>query len=123
MFPNDAPDVAVEKLRGRRSLQDNAEINVEDPVSAWKKHDAGLQKRAKYLNEKRYSALKYRGPGTDFTLGMADDHVWMGGGTTAGNGLYCVANMPTEEVFSMPHKDRADGTVTATKAAFASGER
>ncbi len=39
----------------------------------------------------------------------------MGGGTTAGNGLYCVANMPTEEVFSMPHKDRADGTVTATK--------
>jgi aminopeptidase len=74
-----------------------------------------LQKRAAYLNEKRYSALKYRGPGTDFTLGLADDHVWMGGGTTAGNGIYCIPNMPTEEVFSMPHKDRADGTVTATK--------
>ena len=113
MFPNDAPDVALEKLW--EAIFQTTRINVEDPVREWKRHDDGLQKRAKYLNEKRYAALKYRGPGTDFTLGLADDHVWMGGGTTAGNGLYCVANMPTEEVFSMPHKDRADGTVTATK--------
>ena len=113
MFPNDAPGTALEKLW--EAIFQTTRINVEDPVSAWKEHDAGLQKRAQYLNEKRYSALKYRGPGTDFTLGLADDHVWMGGGTTAGNGLYCVANMPTEEVFSMPHKDRADGTVMATK--------
>ena len=44
-----------------------------------------------------------------------DDHEWLGGGTTAGNGVYCIPNMPTEEIFSAPHKDRADGTVTATK--------
>ena len=113
MFPKDAPDVALGRLW--EAIFHTTRINVEDPVSEWKRHDAGLQMRAKYLNEKRYAALKYRGPGTDFTLGLADDHVWMGGGTTAGNGLYCVANMPTEEVFSMPHKDRADGTVTATK--------
>lgn len=113
MFPNDAPAVAMEKLW--EAIFYTTRINFDDPVSEWKRHDAELQKRTKYLNEKRYSALKYRGPGTDFTLGLADDHVWMGGGTTAGNGLYCVANMPTEEVFSMPHKDRADGTVTATK--------
>ena len=113
MFPNDSPEAALEKLW--EAIFQTTRINVDDPVNAWKEHDANLQKRAKYLNEKRYAALKYRGPGTDFTLGMADDHVWMGGGTTAGNGLYCVANMPTEEVFSMPHKDRADGTVTATK--------
>ena len=67
------------------------------------------------MNEKRYSALQYRGPGTDFRLGLADDHLWLGGGTTAGNGLYCIPNMPTEEIFTTPHKDRADGTVTATK--------
>ena len=113
LFPNDKPDVAVEKLWD--AIFRTTRINVDDPVSDWKRHDAGLQKRAAYLNEKRYSALKYRGPGTDFTLGLADDHVWMGGGTTAGNGIYCIPNMPTEEVFSMPHKDRADGTVTATK--------
>src|SRR5580700_1985797 len=113
MFPADAPDVALAKLW--EAIFQTTRINMEDPVSDWKRHDAGLHKRANYLNEKRYSALKYRGPGTDFTLGMADDHVWMGGGTTAGDGIYCIPNMPTEEVFSMPHKDRADGTITATK--------
>src|SRR6266702_3804694 len=89
--------------------------NVADPVSNWKAHDANLQRRAAFMNEKLYSALQYRGPGTDFRLGLADDHIWMGGGTTAGNGVYCIPNLPTEEVFSMPHKDRADGTVTASK--------
>ncbi|HVP64212.1 MAG TPA: aminopeptidase, partial [candidate division Zixibacteria bacterium] len=43
------------------------------------------------------------------------DHLWIGGGTTAGNGIYCIPNIPTEEVFSTPHKGRADGTVTASK--------
>ena len=113
LFPDDTPDAAMEKLW--EAIFQTTRINVEDPVSEWKRHDAGLQKRAAHLNEKRYSALKYRGPGTDFTLGLAEDHIWMGGGTTAGNGIYCIPNMPTEEVFSMPHKDRADGTVTATK--------
>ena len=47
--------------------------------------------------------------------GLSDGHVWMGGGTTAGNGIYCVANMPTEEIFTTPHKDRAEGTVRASK--------
>jgi aminopeptidase len=113
LFPDDAPDAAMEKLW--EAIFQTTRINAENPVSEWKRHDTGLQKRAAYLNEKRYSSLKYRGPGTDFTLGLADDHVWMGGGTTAGNGIYCIPNMPTEEVFSMPHKDRGDGTVTATK--------
>jgi aminopeptidase len=67
------------------------------------------------MNEKRFSYLQYRGPGTDFKLGLSDDHLWLGGGTTAGNGYYCIPNMPTEEVFTTPHKDRAEGTVTATK--------
>ena len=90
-------------------------VDREDPIAAWKEHDAGLQRRAAILNEKRYAALQYRGPGTDFRLGLADDHLWLGGGTTAGNGVYCIPNMPTEEVFTTPHKDRADGTITATK--------
>ena len=113
MFPNDPPDVAIAKLW--EAIFYTTRINTEDPVAAWKTHDAGLQRRAAYMNEKRYAALQYRGPGTDFRLGLADDHLWLGGGTTAGNGLYCVANMPTEEIFTTPHKDRAEGTVTATK--------
>jgi aminopeptidase len=113
MFPEDAPAVALEKLW--EAIFQTTRIKQDDPIAAWKTHDAGLHKRAAHLNEKRYSALKYRGPGTDFTLGLADDHLWLGGGTTAGNGLYCIPNMPTEEVFTTPHKDRAEGTVTATK--------
>ena len=113
MFPDDAPDLAMAKLW--EAIFQTSRINADDPVAEWKRHDALLQKRAAYMNEKRYSALQYRGPGTDFRLGLADDHIWLGGGTTAGNGLYCIANMPTEEIFSTPHKDRADGVVTATK--------
>jgi aminopeptidase len=113
MFPGEAPDVAQAKLW--EVIFATTRIDTADPVSAWKTHDADLQRRAAFLNEKRYATLKYRGPGTDFRLGLADDHLWMGGGTTAGNGIYCIPNMPTEEVFTTPHKDRADGTVTATK--------
>jgi aminopeptidase len=113
IFPNDAPGVALAKLWD--AIFATTRIDCPDPVAAWKAHDATLQTRAARLNEKRYAALQYRGPGTDFRLGLADDHLWLGGGTTAGNGLYCIPNMPTEEVFTTPHKDRAEGTVTATK--------
>jgi aminopeptidase len=113
MFPNDTQEVATEKLW--EAIYFTTRILTPDPVQAWKEHDALLQKRAAMMNEKRYAALKYRGPGTDFELGLADDHQWLGGGTTAGNGLYCIPNMPTEEIFTTPHKDRAEGTVTASK--------
>jgi aminopeptidase len=113
MFPDDQPDAALGKLWD--AIFQMTRIDAADPVSAWKEHDATLQRRAAFLNEKRYAALQYRGPETDFRLGLADDHLWLGGGTTAGNGLYCIPNMPTEEVFTTPHKDRADGVVTASK--------
>jgi aminopeptidase len=113
MFPGDAADAALAKQWD--AIFATTRIKTTDPVSAWKAHDAELHKRAAFLNEKRFSALQYRGPGTDFRLGLADDHLWLGGGTTAGNGNYCIPNMPTEEVFSAPHKDRADGIITATK--------
>ncbi|MGO8709760.1 MAG: aminopeptidase [Terracidiphilus sp.] len=113
VFPDDGPDAALARLWD--AIFSTTRINTADPVSAWRAHDAELQKHAAFMNAKRYSALQYRGPGTDFRLGLADDHEWLGGGTHAGNGVYCIPNMPTEEIFSAPHKDRADGTVTATK--------
>jgi aminopeptidase len=113
MFPDATPEEAMAQLW--EAIFAVSRINTVDPVAAWKTHDAVLQQRAALLNEKRYSALKYTGPGTDLRIGLADDHLWMGGGTTAGNGLYCIPNMPTEEIFTTPHKDRVEGTVTATK--------
>jgi aminopeptidase len=113
MFPDDAPDVALAKLWD--AIFSTSRIDADDPVATWKAHDAGLQKRAAMMNEKRYSWLQYKGPGIDFRLGLADDHLWLGGGTTVGNGVYCIPNMPTEEIFTTPHKDRAEGIVTASK--------
>ena len=74
-----------------------------------------LKKRVEMLNAKRFSALHFKSPVTDLTVGLADDHLWAGGGTTAGNGVYCQPNIPTEECFTTPHKDRVDGTVRASK--------
>lgn len=113
VFPADPPEVALERLWS--AIFETSRINSDDPVAAWKTHDATLGRRAAQLNERRYLALHYRGPGTDLRLGLADDHLWLGGGTTAGNGLYCIPNMPTEEVFTTPHRERADGVVRATK--------
>jgi aminopeptidase len=86
-----------------------------DPVAAWKTHDDKLHMWADRMNAKRFAALHFKGPGTDLKVGLADDHLWLGGGTQAHNGRYCIPNMPTEEVFTTPHKDRVDGTVTSTK--------
>ncbi len=113
VFPDLPADEALAKLWDAIFAASRAD--QPDPVAAWKEHDGNLHARAKRLNEKRYAALHFRGPGTDLRVGLADGHLWLGGGTTAGNGRYCIPNMPTEEVFTTPHKDRADGRVTSTK--------
>jgi aminopeptidase len=89
--------------------------DLPDPVAAWEEHSAALARRTAFLNERRYAALTYRGPGTDLVLGLAQDHVWKGGAGKARNGIVCNANIPTEEVFTAPHKDKVDGTVCSTK--------
>ncbi len=113
VFPDLPPDEALSRLWDAIFAASRAD--QADPVAAWKEHDRNLHARAKRLNEKRYSALHFRGPGTDLRVGLADDHLWLGGGTTARNGCYCIPNMPTEEVFTTPHKDRVEGRVTSTK--------
>jgi aminopeptidase len=113
MFPDLPQDEALARLW--KAIFAASRADQLDPVAAWKEHDAKLHASSSRLNQKRYSALRFRGPGTDLTVGLADDHLWLGGGTMAGNGRYCIANMPTEEVFTTPHKDRVDGHVTSTK--------
>ncbi|MBZ5502406.1 MAG: aminopeptidase [Acidobacteriia bacterium] len=113
MFPDLPQDEAQARLW--KAIFAASRADQTDPVAAWKQHDANLHARASRLNEKRYAALHFRGPGTDLRVGLADDHLWLGGGTTAGNGRYCIPNMPTEEVFTTPHKDRVEGRVTSTK--------
>lgn len=113
VFPNLPADEALARLWDAIFAASRAD--VPDPVSRWKEHDDNLHARAAQLNEKQYSALHFRGPGTDLKVGLSDGHIWLGGGKTALNGQYCICNMPTEEVFTTPHKDRVEGYVTSTK--------
>lgn len=113
VFPNESEDRAVELLWN--AIFSTTRISASDPVAAWRAHDTQLRRRADILNAKRYHALHFRGPGTDLRVGLAEDHLWMGGGITAGNGFYCIPNMPTEEVFTTPHRDRVEGFVKSSK--------
>jgi aminopeptidase len=90
-------------------------VDAEDPVAAWASHNASLMARRRLLNERRFAALRFRGPGTDLVVGLADQHAWMGGQTRALNGVAGNPNIPTEEVFTTPHAGRTRGHVTATK--------
>jgi aminopeptidase len=113
MFPNLAEDVAMQKLWA--AIFKCTRADQPDPVAAWDAHNKALHARVKMLNAKRYAALKYQGPGTDFTLGLVDNHVWAGGASLARNGIMCNPNIPSEEVFTMPHRERVDGVVRSTK--------
>jgi aminopeptidase len=113
VFPNDPEDVAVGKLAD--AIFKASRVDLEDPIAAWKDHNAELKARWTWLNGKKFSALHYTGPGTDLTVGLADNHRWKGGASEAKNGITCNPNIPTEEVFTTPHRLRVEGHVAATK--------
>jgi aminopeptidase len=115
VFPGEDVDVAVAKLWDTIFLA--SRVTGEDPVAEWKQHGLNLKKRVDLLNAKRFHALHFKSEDgtTDLTVGLADDHLWAGGGGEAGNGIFCNPNIPTEECFTTPHKDRVDGFVKASK--------
>jgi aminopeptidase len=113
MFPGEPEEVALAKLWD--AIFAASRVDAPDPMAAWTAHNQDLRTRTRLLNRKSYAALHFRGPATDLRVGLADDHEWNGGASTAQNGLTCNANIPTEEVFTTPHKDRVEGTVTSTK--------
>jgi len=119
IFPDLTTEQAEEKLW--QAIFETTRVTLPDPVTAWQDHIQTLRKRADYLQAKKYNALHYRaaspgdkGPGTDFTLGLPQGHKWVSGQALAENGIVFTANMPTEEVFTLPDRHRADGTVAAT---------
>jgi aminopeptidase len=97
-----------------QAIFETCRVNQPDPVTAWQAHVEGLTRRKAYLTAKQYSALRYRAPGTDLMVGLPSGHVWQGGNLTAKNGITFVPNLPTEEVFTMPHRLKVDGTVSAS---------
>jgi aminopeptidase len=89
-----------------------------DPVEAWRRHVEKLATRAATLNDHSFDRIRYRGPGTDLTIGLAERSTWCGGSVLSEDGVEFVPNMPTEEVFISPDWRRADGVVRTTAPFF-----
>lgn len=86
--------------------------STQDPIRAWRGHDAFLKEKCRMLNDYAFTKLHYKNSlGTDFTVGLVKNHIWEGGSETAGTGVVFEANMPTEEIFTMPDKNVAEGTL------------
>ncbi len=113
VFPDLDGDAAVAALW--ESIFRICRVDQDDPIGAWQTHIAALKLRREALDAKQYRSLRYRAPGTELELGLPDDHRWMGGESRSKTDTLFVANMPTEEVFTLPHRDRADGLVSSSK--------
>jgi aminopeptidase len=89
-------------------------LDEDDPIAAWREHLARLRERGASLDALKPDAIRYRGPGTDLTVGLLPSARWVSGSSTTNSGIEYVANMPTEEVFTSPDSTRADGTIRSS---------
>lgn len=113
VFPDLKGEAAVDRLW--EEIFKTTRIDREDPIQAWKDHDAKLHEKEDWLNKEQFSALHYTSPRTDLAIGLPENHVWEGGGSKNAAGIEFMANMPTEECFTAPDNRRIDGYVTSTK--------
>lgn len=112
IFPDLNPEEALEKLW--QAIFETTRAIEPDPVAAWGEHIKNLRKRADYMQARKYTALHYKSDQTDFTVGLPNGHKWISAQSLAENGVIFTANMPTEEIFTLPDRHRADGIVTST---------
>jgi aminopeptidase len=112
VFPDLEPAEAEKKLW--EAIFSITRVDQSDPVAAWEKHIKNLKACSEYLNAKGYAALHYKAPGTDLTVGLPQGHIWNSAGSTSETGIFYISNMPTEEIFTLPHKDQLNGHVSAS---------
>lgn len=109
------PELSVEEayIKFIDEVFDIVRIDGNDPVENWRQHIANLSVYAQKLQQKKYHALHYVSEGTDLTVGLAKNHIWEDA-TSYVNGKKqaFIANIPTEEVFTAPDRNRVDGYVT-----------
>jgi aminopeptidase len=114
VFPNLSQEDAVEKLWDAIFMTNR--IDKEDPVAAWDVHKNNLKKRMAFLNDNHFKYLKYSNSlGTDLNIELPEKHIWLGGQSFMKDGTEFMANLPTEEVFTLPKKDGVNGMVHSTK--------
>jgi aminopeptidase len=97
-------------------------LDEADPVACWRERAAQLGARARALNALELTEMRYRGAGTDLTVGLVPDSRWTGGSMQDPDGVTYMPNIPTEEVFTSPDRRRADGTISLTKPVIIGGQ-
>ena len=113
VFPDLAEAEAVDKLW--ETIFKTTRTDLDDPIAAWTQHNKNLHEKMNYLNSQQFETLRYKSAnGTDISVGMPENHEWAGGNELASDGLEFFANIPTEEVFSAPHKDKVNGKLVAS---------
>ncbi len=120
VFPDLEDDAAIDALWAK--IFQATRVDQEDPIEAWMIHDKNIKKYRNFLNEKQFEKLVMTGPGTDLEVYLAEDHFWMGGSKESQAGDAYVANMPTEEVFTTPHRLKVNGILKATKPLSLNGK-
>ena len=114
VFPDVSEDEAMEKLWD--AIFKATRMDLENPVKAWEDHLKNIKSKVDYLNEKAFKKLHYKSSnGTDLEVQLPDGHIWAGGGGKNSKTTTFVANMPTEEVFTLPLKTGVNGVVYSTK--------
>ena len=113
IFPDLSKDEAVESLW--EQIFKIVRVDRNDPIEAWQEHNETLRKAHQYLNKKAFKALRFTSAATDIRFELPKGHIWKGGAAKTPDGHPFNPNMPTEEVFTVPHKYGVDGKVTATK--------
>lgn len=110
VFPNDDEQSAMTKLW--KGIYDATRVSLDDPEAAWAQHQQALTARSSYLNEQNFVSLHFSNSlGTDLTVELVENHEWAGGSSTTPKGQTFIANMPTEEVFTLPKKEGIHGIV------------
>ena len=115
VFPEDAPDAAIENL-WQAIFAAVRLAPGEDAAVRWQKHIEFLARAAKFMNDHAFSRLEYKNAlGTNLSIELPEGHIWMGGAEKTQDGVTFVANMPTEEIYTLPKRDGVNGTVKATR--------
>jgi aminopeptidase len=113
VFPDLPAEEALAALEER--ILHMLRLDEDDPIAAWRTRADTLEAAARRLTERGFDALHYEGPGTDLTLGMLPGHLWEAARFETVDGIEHMPNLPTEEVFTSPDPERADGHVTSSK--------
>lgn len=113
VFPNLSEEEAVDKLW--EYIFKAVRADKESPVLAWEEHKNNLKKSMDFLNNHNFKYLRYKNSlGTDLEIELPENHIWLGGSDYTPEGLEFIANIPTEEVFTLPKKNGVNGTVVSS---------